>query len=232
MIGAAEGGTLFIEEIAGLKLATLEKVLTYASQETLLLLRGKRTDGQKMRIVAAMDHDSVADAKAKILIGDLACRLNAMTLYVSALRERLEDILPLAKHLLSVAKAERRNSRLYLSPEAATLINSYSWPGNIPELRDVIASAASRTPDHCVTPEYLPKKLLGNLSSVTAGSRPGATLEELEREHIIRILCQSSTVSAAAKTLGINVVTLWRKRKRYKLEQFWPQTAGASRARA
>jgi NtrC-family two-component system response regulator AlgB len=96
---------------------------------------------------------------------------------------------------------------------------SYRWPGNIRELRNVIERAVVLCPSDVVTPEYLPDILCNDrsqLSSTTAA--PSPSLDDLEREQIIRVMAESPTLESAANKLGINVVTLWRRRKRYGLD--------------
>jgi len=95
----------------------------------------------------------------------------------------------------------------------------YRWPGNIRELRNVIERAAVLCPSDVMTPEYLPE-IPGNdrsqLRSTTAA--PPSSLDDIEREQIIRVMAESPTLENAAHKLGINVVTLWRRRRRYGLD--------------
>jgi NtrC-family two-component system response regulator AlgB len=109
-----------------------------------------------------------------------------------------------------------RNHRpgLRLSPEASSALVRYRWPGNIRELRNVIERAVVLCPSDVVTPEYLSDLLCNDPRSTTA---PSASLDDIEREHIIRVMAESPTLEGAAHKLGINVSTLWRRRKRYGL---------------
>ena len=95
----------------------------------------------------------------------------------------------------------------------------YRWPGNILELRNAIERAVVLCPGDLVTPEYLPDVALQRCFSTTLGSTaPSASLDDIEREQIIRVMAESPTLESAAHKLGINVVTLWRRRKRYGLD--------------
>src|SRR5262249_40810890 len=148
---------------------------------------------------------------------DLFYRLNVITLRVPALRERPQDILPLAERLLSAAAIRNRREQLHFSPDAESALAHYRWPGNVRELRNAVERAAVLSDTDLIGTECLPDSLFQTASCVPpAGS--SSNLEELEREQIVRVLAQSPTLQDAAETLGINATTLWRKRKRYKLD--------------
>jgi two-component system, NtrC family, response regulator AlgB len=136
---------------------------------------------------------------------------------VPALRERPQDILLLAERLLSAAAIRNRREQLYFSPDAESALVHYRWPGNVRELRNAVERAAVLSDTDLIGTECLPDSLFQPASCVPpAGS--SSNLEELEREQIVRVLAQSPTLQDAAETLGINATTLWRKRKRYKLD--------------
>jgi two-component system, NtrC family, response regulator AlgB len=106
-----------------------------------------------------------------------------------------------------------RNGRpgLRLSPEASSALLRYRWPGNIRELRNVIERAVVLCPSDVVTLECLPDLLCNDPRSTTT---PSASLDDIEREHIIRVMAEGPTLEIAAHKLGINVATPWRRRKR------------------
>jgi len=106
--------------------------------------------------------------------------------------------------------------KLSLSPEAADALASYRWPGNLRELRSALERAATLARTSDITIEDLPDKISQNASSF-ANSANGTRLREREREYIMRVLANSPNLEQAAATLGINVTTLWRKRKRYEI---------------
>jgi NtrC-family two-component system response regulator AlgB len=132
------------------------------------------------------------------------------------LRERSEDIIPLALRLLSASAIRNRRPQLKFSPTAETVIATYRWPGNVRELRNAIERAAVLSQSEIITPEFLPDTLFQPPSAAPAST--SSSIEEIEREHIMRVLAESPTLQDAAENLGINVTTLWRKRKRYKLD--------------
>jgi NtrC-family two-component system response regulator AlgB len=94
---------------------------------------------------------------------------------------------------------------------------SYCWPGNVRELRNAIERAAILSQGEVITPECLPDALF-QLSSAAPASPSSSSLDEIEREQIMRVLAGSPTLQDAAESLGITATTLWRKRKRYKLD--------------
>ena len=106
-----------------------------------------------------------------------------------------------------------------MSPEAAAALKNYNWPGNVRELRNALERAAVLCRSDVITPDDLPDSIFREAPDSARGrSGTAASLEKIEREHIMRVLAQSATLDEAAATLGINVTTLWRKRKRYGID--------------
>jgi len=134
------------------------------------------------------------------------------------LRERQADILPLARQMLSAAAMRNRRGNLYISNDAAAAMTRYRWPGNVRELRNAVEAAAVLCANGTIELSHLPEAVARNAPGRTTTAAPGGRLNEIEREHIARVLAVSRTLEDAALTLGINVTTLWRKRKRYKLD--------------
>ena len=144
-----------------------------------------------------------------------------ITLRVPALRERREDILHLAEWMLRAAAVRNGRQAMHLSPDAAVAIAAYRWPGNARELRNALERAAVLCRSDTIGRDDLPDALFREtVESATApsGTHHAPSLEELERDHIRRVLSETATLDEAAATLGINVTTLWRKRKRYGIE--------------
>ncbi len=132
------------------------------------------------------------------------------------LRDRPEDVLRLARRFLAFFSREAGRREQLLSPEAERLLAAYAWPGNVRELRNAMERCAILWPGDVVEPAALPERIAG---AEPAGPRLGSdvSLEELEREHIRRVLARAPTLEEAARILGIDDSTLWRKRKRYEL---------------
>jgi NtrC-family two-component system response regulator AlgB len=215
---AADGGTVFLDEIADLSGQLQTKFLRFVQEQSFERVGGDRTIHVDARIVAASNRDLEGEVAARHFRDDLFYRLNVITLRVPALRERREDILPLAEWMLKSASIRNRRERLSLSPGAAAAIMKYRWSGNVRELRNSLERAAVLTRGEVIQPEDLPDSLFRETTEALSGISHSASLEEMEREHIARVLEESPTLDEAAATLGINATTLWRKRKRYGIE--------------
>ena len=178
-------------------------------------------DGEKtidVRIIAASSRDLLSEVAAHRFRDDLFYGLNIISLRFPALRERTADILPLARRMLAAAAIRNRRSDLCISDEAAAAMTCYRWPGNVRELRSAVEAAAVLCEGDTITSAHLPEAVSRHAPGVTSPALSRAKLDEIERQHIVRVLAESRTVEDAAMMLGINVSTLWRKRKRYKLD--------------
>jgi two-component system, NtrC family, response regulator AlgB len=215
---AADSGTVFLDEIADLSGQLQTKFLRFVQEQSFERVGGDRVIRVDARIIAASNRDLEAEVAAHHFRDDLFYRLNVITLRVPPLRERREDILSLAEWMLKSASIRNRRSKLTLSPGAAAAISKYRWPGNVRELRNSLERAAVLTRGDVIAPDDLPDSLFRETNEMLAGIPHSASLEEMEREHIARVLSESTTLDEAAETLGINATTLWRKRKRYGIE--------------
>jgi two-component system, NtrC family, response regulator AlgB len=139
-------------------------------------------------------------------------------------RERPEDLLPLALHYLQFLERRQNRRRLSFSPAAQQAIAAYSWPGNLRELRNSVERAVILSDGPTIQPIDLS---LAEVEGPGAGMHPrnasalalgdDASLEEIEREHLARVVARAPSFEAAARILGIDVTTLQRKRKGYGL---------------
>jgi two-component system, NtrC family, response regulator AlgB len=215
---AADEGTAFLDEIADLTPRLQTKFLRFVQEQQFERVGGEQTIRVDTRIVAATNRDLEAEVTARHFREDLFYRLNVITLRLPALRERREDILPLAEWLLDAASLRNQRAKLKLSQGAAAALTRYRWPGNVRELRNAIERAAVLTRGEEIAPDDLPDSLFRDASDAIARIPHSASLEEVEREHIARVLSESATLEEASEVLGINVTTLWRKRRRYGIE--------------
>jgi two-component system, NtrC family, response regulator AlgB len=215
---AAHHGTVFLDEIADLSPPLQTKFLRFVQEQSFERVGGDDTIAVDTRIVAASNRDLTAEVAAHRFREDLFYRLNVIALRVPALRERPQDIVRLAESLLIVAAARNHRQALRLSPEVIAAMTAYRWPGNVRELRNAIERAAVLAQGDLITPEYLPDAMFQDAPPAAVPGAHPASLEEVERGQIMRVLGESPTLEDAAETLGINVSTLWRKRKRYKIE--------------
>ncbi len=215
---AAADGTVFLDEIADLSPALQAKFLRFVQEQSFERVGDDRTIRIDARIIAASNRDLAAEVAAHRFRDDLFYRLNVITLRVPPLRERAEDIPALAEWLLKAASLRNRRPPMKLAPAAAAALSGYHWPGNVRELRNAIERAVVLSRSDLITAEDLPDSVFREASEARSRAAHGATLDEVEREHITRVLAESATLEEAAAVLGVNPTTLWRKRKRYGLE--------------
>jgi len=214
---AADRGTVFLDEIGDLTPALQTKFLRFVQEQSFERVGGTETIRVNTRIFAASNRDLAAEVVEHRFRDDLFYRLNVITLRVPPLRERAEDILPLAERMLQMEAIRNHRPELCFSPQAAETLSCYRWPGNVRELRNAVERAVVLASSDTIMPEHLPDNLFRESSDLAMAAAP-KNIEEMERELIIRVLAESPTLEDAAQTLGINASTLWRKRKRYKIE--------------
>ncbi|MGH7780620.1 MAG: sigma-54-dependent transcriptional regulator [Candidatus Binataceae bacterium] len=220
---AADKGSVFLDEIADLTPTLQTKFLRFVQEQSFERVGGDKTIRVNARIIAASNRDLEAEVAGRRFREDLFYRLNVITIRVPALRERREDVPALAQWMLQAAAIRHHRPAMRLAPEAAAAISKYRWPGNVRELRNALERAAVLSRSDEITREDLPDSIFReNAEPASGGAQsPGPhspSLEDLEREHIRRVLAESATLEEAAAALGINVTTLWRKRKRYGIE--------------
>jgi NtrC-family two-component system response regulator AlgB len=219
-VEAAEGGTLFLDEIGELAPPLQAKLLRFLQDRQFERVGDNQTHTADVRIIAATNRDLEAEVAAGHFREDLLFRLNTFELLVPPLRERPEDILPLAQRFLDLfalssgRAGSDRALRHELSREAEQALCSYSWPGNLRELRNAMERACILATGVRIGPELLPARIAGHAAQPQLGGN--YTLEEIEREHIQRVLARAATAEEAATILGIDASTLWRRRKRYE----------------
>ena len=166
-----------------------------------------------VRVLAATNRDLLADVHAARFRQDLYYRLRVVEVVVPPLRERREDILPLARQLLSGAAARMGRRAPALAPEAANLLLRYAWPGNVRELENALERAVALTRSDRIGIEDLPAEV-GAPSPAVQSADDVRTLTEVERDYIAAALRASGDNRArAAEKLGIGVATLYRKLK-------------------
>ncbi|MEO6774496.1 MAG: sigma-54 dependent transcriptional regulator [Kofleriaceae bacterium] len=213
-VEAAEGGTLFLDEIGEITPALQAKLLRFLQDKQFERVGETRTRHADVRVIAATNRDLDADVAAGRFREDLLFRLNVIEIVLPALRDRPEDILPMTRHFLAFfAKAAGRPAPA-LSADAEVAVMAYAWPGNVRELRNAIERAIILVPARTFGADALPERISAHASTLP---RLGGefTLEQIEREHIERVTARAATLDDAAKTLGIDASTLYRKRKRY-----------------
>jgi NtrC-family two-component system response regulator AlgB len=214
-VEVAEGGTLFLDEIGDLPPSLQAKLLRFLQERRFERVGETRTRKADVRVVAATNRDLEADVRNGRFREDLFFRLNVIDVRVPTLRERREDIVPLAKRFLAFFARSLGRPVAALSPAAERVLADYAWPGNVRELRNAIERALILWPSALIEPQAFPERISGTRErGPYVGGR--FTLDELERAHVSAVLAQSKTMEEAAAILGIDDSTLWRKRKRYE----------------
>ncbi len=212
----ADGGTLFLDEIGEMPLPLQAKLLRALAEGEVRRVGENRAFAVDVRLVCATHRDLLELVRAGVFREDLYFRLKVLTLRVPPLRERPEDILPLARHLL----AELRGPARGFTPAAEAALLAYAWPGNVRELASAVqhgaALASGERVDAIDLPEELSEARAPRGAVVVAAPAlapsPLRTLAEVEREHIQRVLdAVGGSPSEAARVLGIGRNTLWRK---------------------
>ena len=211
----AEGGTLFLDEVGDIPLALQPKLLRLLQEREYERVGDPVTRKANVRIVAATNHDleeMVRDGKFR---EDLLYRLKVITINMPPLRDRMEDIPQLAQaFLLRFAQTHKRSARRFTANGEAAIRN-YVWPGNVRELQNVIERAVILATGDSIDRMQLAIDDEFDSPPAVAAIGDAVSLEEIERAHIMRVVARSPSLEAAAQTLGIDVSTLYRKRKQY-----------------
>jgi len=212
-IAACEGGTLFLDEIGDLPLALQAKLLRVLQEKEYERVGEVETRKADVRVIAATSVDLAAAVQGGRFREDLFYRLNVVEIIVPPLRQRREDILPLAERLLAFFGRQNHRGVLGFTEAARLALQHYPWPGNVRELRNVIERAVLLSPGDRMGVESLPI----HLTPAPAEARVGdpVPLETIEELHIRRVLAATKSLEEAARVLGVDPVTLWRRRKKY-----------------
>lgn len=216
-VEAAEGGTLFLDEIGDISPSLQAKLLRFIEEKEFDRLGENKTRHADVRTLAATNRDLEELMRQGLFREDLLYRLNVIELELPPLRERPEDILRLAQRFLLFFARSARRQPPELSQAAQVALKSYHWPGNVRELRNTVERAVILWPAQVIEPQAFPAHIAAQVKSAEAPQVGGNfSLEDIEREHIARVVGRSPTLDDAAAVLGIDSSTLWRKRKKYE----------------
>ena len=213
-VAAADGGTLFLDEIGDLPIEIQAKLLRLLQEREYERVGETKLRRANLRVIAATNRNlkqGVAEGRFR---EDLFYRLNVISITVPPLRERRMDISKHANRLLKFFVAHAGKGISSFSAEATAAMESYSWPGNLRELRNVIERAVILSGGDQIQAADLSESILP-VSEVRIGGN--VTLAQIENEHIKRVIGNSKSLEEAAVVLGIDPATLYRRRK--KLEQ-------------
>ena len=222
LMEAASGGTVFLDEIGSMPMSIQGKFLRVLQEKEVRRVGGNKDISIDVRVLAATNtklEDLIQEGKFR---QDLYYRLSVIPIEIKPIRERAEDILPLAYHTMSTETPEGQDPPS-LSPEAAAILESYSWPGNVRELQNAIKHALTFATDNVITKEVLPQKIAE--TPVTASRHSSnsdidaskckslkAFIRAKEKEYLQQVLSHSDgDKEKAAQALKISLATLYRK---------------------
>ncbi|MDQ3820855.1 MAG: sigma-54 dependent transcriptional regulator [Acidobacteriota bacterium] len=223
----ANGGTVFLDEITETTPAFQVKLLRALQEGEIRRVGSNQTQRVDVRVIAASNRDVEAEVNQGRFRQDLLYRLNAVTINLPPLRERREDIVPLARRFAERVRLGH-DSPITFSRAALRLLEQYSWPGNIRELENAVIRAAALS-DHTIRPEDLPERVRRSIEAVARNVEEGAeaasseqeewlTLEEVEKRYVARVIEHTGgNKQAAARLLGVDRKTIERMMKRYNI---------------
>ncbi|HEX8847686.1 MAG TPA: sigma-54 dependent transcriptional regulator, partial [Pyrinomonadaceae bacterium] len=225
----ADGGTVFLDEITETTPAFQVKLLRALQEGEIRRVGSNQTQRVDVRVIAASNRDVETEVGAGRFRQDLLYRLNAVTINLPPLRERREDVMPLARRFAERVRPHA-NSSITFSRAAVRLLEQYPWPGNIRELENAVVRAAALC-DHTVRPEDLPERVRKsepvepeNIEVAAQGAvaqpeeETWPTLEEVEKRYVARVLQHTNgNKQAAARLLGVDRKTIERMMKRYNI---------------
>jgi two-component system response regulator AtoC len=226
LLEAADGSSLFLDEIGDLPLMMQVKMLHFLEQGRFRRVGSTKDQNADVRIIAATNRNLPAEVERQTFRADLYYRLNVVSLHLPPLRERREAIQRFIDHFVDHYRQRFNRPNLDVSAAAREGLQTYSWPGNVRELRNCLERAAALSQSDLLEPAQFP--FLSAREVVRPGGseapRPRAdlltmSLEELEREHILRILnARNGNRERAAALLGISTRTLYRKLREYEAQ--------------
>jgi two-component system response regulator HydG len=220
----AHGGTLFLDEIGDMPLSLQPKLLRVLQERRVRPVGGTTEQPVDVRIVAATNRDLETAIEEGRLREDLYFRLNVVNIALPPLRARAGDVLVLAQHFLKQFAGRTSKAVRGIAAMAAEKLVAYSWPGNVRELQNCIERAVTLARFEEITVDDLPEKIVAYTPSymVVAGDDPSelAPLEEIERRYVLRVLeAVGGNKSVAARVLGIERKTLYRKLERFAADK-------------
>ena len=222
LLEKADHGTVFLDEIADMPLPLQAKVLKVLEDQTFTRLGGTSQIAVDIRIITATNKNLKREIEAGDFREDLFYRLNVVPIAIPPLRERRDDIIPLALSFIENFNAELHRSFKGLSEQAAKALTEYDWPGNARELRNIIERIVALHNAEEISIDHLPAEIMArqrraSLKGESAEKKDIISLKELEAQYIEEVLKHTGgNKSKAARILGIHPTSLFRKIKRNK----------------
>jgi two-component system response regulator AtoC len=230
LIEAADGSTLFLDEVGEMPLQTQVKLLQFLEEGRFRRVGSTRDRASDVRVIAATNRNLAEDVTSGRFRADLFYRLNVISLHVPPLRQRREDIPALVGHFLALYRERFNRPALDLSDDARRRLESYDWPGNVRELRNCLERAAALANGDLIEAEQVmppAARAREDANADNASTSPDGpsssstsapvTLGQLERRHILHVLEEANgNRERAAAILGISTRTLYRKLREYE----------------
>jgi len=214
----ADGGTIFLDEIGDVALATQVRLLRFLENGEIKRVGDTKIIKTNVRLIAATNKNIEEEIKKENFREDLYYRLNVFPIHLPALREKKEDIPLLVNHILHKYSKQLNKNITSVSPSAMSLFMDYSWPGNVRELENIIERTVILATKNVIDTEDIIKSLSKLVPQITQTTleKTDMTLAEMEKWHILNTLekCKGNQKLTAEK-LGISTTTLWRKLKQY-----------------
>lgn len=227
----ADGGTIFLDEIGNMSIGLQVKMLRVLEDKIITPVGETKPIEVDVRLIAATNADLEAEVKAGRFRADLFYRLNVIPLFIPPLRERPGDIEILARYFVEKFCQKLNRPVKNLGKKAMALLTQHRWPGNVRELENTLERAVLLSQNDLIEPADFPEKL-GQATSVgvVSESTPAnPTLESIEKAYIHYVMSQTEgKKSRAAKILGIDTSTLYRKLDRYNLNDSLAKLSGQS----
>ena len=215
-IEMAAGGTLYFDQVQDLVPPLQAKLLRVIEERRFERVGGVRTIEVDVRFVASANVDLAEAVRGGRFREDLYHRLNVVPLRLVPLRNRREDVLPLAEAFLARERERGTTAASGFAPETAEVLKGYLWPGNARELRSVVERAALVVRAGEIPPSALPPQLIEQPATLWAGRDRRPTLKDVEQAYIRWVLdAVGGSQTRAAAVLGISRKALWEKRRRY-----------------
>lgn len=216
----ADGGTIFLDEVADLPYQTQAKLLRVLQEKEIRPVGGTVSRAIDVRVIAATNADPAQRVREGRFREDLYYRLNVMPMHIPPLRERSEDIPLLTDHFLRRIQREAEGRTIPIAADAMQLLLGHTWPGNVRELENTLRRAAALSRNDRISADEIifisPRE---RMPAVVSGAAPRSLAEQQKLQILKALEANDWNYSMTAKELGIGRTTLWRKVKKYDLRQ-------------